>query len=46
MCGLNAADAEERSVFANSHPNDKALPHEYVMTLPMALPCGGEKDVV
>ena len=51
QCGsrLNdLADAEERSVIANSHPNDTAaivlvhcsLPNEYVMTFPMALPCG------
>ena len=48
------ADTEERSVTANSHPNDTAaivpmhcsLPDEYAMTFLMALPCGREKDAV
>ena len=50
----NLADAEERSVIANSHPNDTAaivvmhcsLPDEYAMTFPMASPCGRRKDAV
>ena len=45
------ADAEERSVIANSHPNDTAanvvmhwsLPDEYAMTFPMAVLCGREE---
>ena len=54
QCGSrlkDLADAEERSVIANFHPNDTAaivlkhcsLPDEYAMTFPMALPCGRRK---